>query len=131
MGRTAATSWWAASPLAAGDSVTLSALLVTPEEFAYLYYPNSTFAQPPYQLSPGLVWFQLRRTSDASLRRTLAAYAGSEGTTEQGAEHGCDDPTAIGPGQLWEGCVIQTDTPAELGPILEWGGRHKFLSFSH
>ena len=64
--------------LEAADTAALRTMLITRAEFAYLYYPQTVFAAPPYELPPALVWFQMQNRSSSRLTRLLREFAGHE-----------------------------------------------------
>lgn len=119
-----------------GDTLQLASLLLTLEEFAYLYYPTTPQSLPPYDLSPGLMWFLMQGNSRKGLYRALAER-GRQPLGHVG--HRCDaPPSREGENTVWAPCVILRlqapgDTAAErlFGAIIERDGRYKFLSFAN
>ena len=116
------------------DTAALQSLRVTTGEFAFLYFPESIFMQPPYELDPDVLWMQLDAASRTGMRRALQEYggrpAGYLGVECRPADvhgatriHGCDVQRLAAPG----------DTVRErlFGPILERDGRFKFLSLQN
>jgi hypothetical protein len=118
------------------DTAALVTLHLTRAEFAWLYYPTNPQSQPPYDLSPGLMWFMEHGNSEKGVRRLLeeragiplhvAGYRCDQNVSRQGAN------TVIGP------CVVrrltaQRDTIDErlFGLIIERGGRYKFTSYAN
>jgi hypothetical protein len=61
------------SALERGDTAALAALVITKAEFAYIYYPTNPQARPPYDLSPGLMWFMLQQRSEVAVRSGFSA----------------------------------------------------------
>lgn len=122
--------------LALADTSGLAALLITPAEFADLYYPDSRYARPPYQLSPQLLWMQIQLNSEKGFTRLLRRVAGSNVTY---VSHACPTaPDSIGTALAWEGCRVVTTTSggaAEtrrlFGGIFEHNGRFKFLGYAN
>jgi hypothetical protein len=114
------------------DTADLRRMHLTRAEFAYLYYPTTPVSQPPYDLSPGLYWFQLEGNSNRGITRTLAerggrplGYAGVE----------CAPPVAEGENRIHARCVVRrVGSPAGsevlFGSILERDGRFKFISYA-
>lgn len=122
----------------AGNVDSLAALTATTGEFAFLYYPNSRFASPPYQLPPDILWFQIQNTQSRGLTRLLRQL---EERTLDVAGYECqEEPVEAGPLRLWEDCVAllpgeSSDTVRLrlrlFGTILEHRGAFKFLSLSN
>jgi hypothetical protein len=117
------------------DTVGLAALAINRGEFAYLYYPTNPEAQPPYDLSPGLMWFMMEEGSHKGLIRALEKRGG-HGLGLIG--HRCDGPPIHqGDNTVWSLCLVQHrdggDTVQErlFGPIVERGGTFKFVSLAN
>ena len=117
-----------------GDTLALERLIITPAEFGHLYFPESVFMRPPYELDPAVVWMQLDAGTTTGLRRGLQRHAGTRlgylGLT-------CSPPQTQGSVRI-HGCDVRRvdsrgDTVTErlFGPILERGGRFKFLSLQN
>lgn len=118
------------------DTAALAQLLLDRGEFAYLYYPTVPEAKPPYDLSPGLLWFVIQQHSRKGLERLI----GRRGGRPLGyLGYSCEPPPARhGENIVWGRCVIRRvrapgDTVAErlFGPVLEHRGRFKFISYSN
>ncbi|MGH7520712.1 MAG: hypothetical protein ACREMI_05505 [Gemmatimonadales bacterium] len=117
------------------DTATLHALLMTRAEFAYLYYPTNPEGLPPYDLSPGLMWFLLEGNSRRGLAHALEDRGGRP-LRHLGVH--CQPPTQQGANTVWGGCVVSRlqapgDTVVEplFGPIIARGGRFKFVSYAN
>ncbi|MDF1501913.1 hypothetical protein [Roseisolibacter sp. H3M3-2] len=117
----------------ARDTAALRALLVTRAEFAWLYFPESRLARPPYGIDPTFLWLQVGSNSTRDLPKAMTALAGG-----RYAAHLCQDPaTAEGANRLHEQCRVvvtrgaRADTLSLFGSILERGGRFKFLSYAN
>jgi hypothetical protein len=118
-----------------GDSTAFAPLLLSRAEFAYLYYPHTVYTRPPYELSPGLLWFQMENLTSRGLTRMLRAFGGRALNTDG---YVCEEPpSSEGPGQVWSGCRIVLTPPSGeqttvrlFGSILERGGRFKFVTYS-
>jgi hypothetical protein len=124
------------SALERGDTAALTALAITQAEFAYLYYPTNPQARPPYDLSPGLMWFMLQQTG----RRGLLHALGERGGHPLGfLGYRCDrSPSREGANRVWGPCLVSRrqangDVVAErlFGLILERSGRYKFVSLAN
>ena len=118
------------------DTVTLARLLLTRDEFAFLYYPTTPQGLPPYDLAPELMWFILSQGSERGLGRALQERGGSPLGY---VSHRCDrTPSREGQNLVWGPCVVRRRLPdgrtgAErlFGLILERGGRYKFVSYAN
>jgi len=122
--------------LEARDTASLTALALTRDEFAFIYYPTDPQSLPPYDLSPQLMWFMLNEHSGSGLAHALEERGGHPlhvvGDTCEGA------PSHQGPNTVWGPCYIRRvqapgDTVSErlFGPIIERGGRFKFVSYAN
>jgi hypothetical protein len=118
------------------DTAELRRLLVSRDEFAWLYYPSSAQGLPPYSLNPDLMWFMLVEQGNRGLRRALNQLGGKQlgytGLRCEGAS------TAEGENTLWGPCLVRWEqrsgdtVEAHLfGPILQRDGRYKFLSYGN
>jgi hypothetical protein len=58
------------------DTAALQALVIDRAEFAYLYYPTTPQGRPPYDLSPGLMWFMLQENSRRGLVHAIEERGG-------------------------------------------------------
>ncbi len=122
--------------LAASDTAAFEAMTVDRAEFAWLYYPTTATAKPPYELPPALAWFQLEEKSRKGIFRALRELGGHRLTL---IGYQCDPkPTIEGDNRIWSGCKVtlsrdgEKATPLKLfGAIIERGGRFEFLSFDN
>lgn len=122
--------------LADRDSMALVTLQVTPIEFLDLYYPQSQFSRPPYEMSPQLAWLQISLNSDKGLVRLLRRFS-DPGVRYVG--HRCPDtPTTLDAARVWEACTVTTargDAPPEthrlFGGIFEYAGQFKLLGYTN
>src|SRR5262245_57215802 len=64
------------SAFARQDTATLVKSTVNLAEFAWLYFPTSINAKPPYELDPGLAWFRLQESDRTGVLRALRQFAG-------------------------------------------------------
>ena len=124
---------WAAA-VATQDTAMLRRLVIDRADFAWLVYPSSPMGQPPYDLSPALMWFQQEGNSGKGLTDVLRKRGGE-------ALHlvgwSCNASEQQGENQVHAGCRVRRvaapgDTVTEqlFGAIIERGGRFKFLSYS-
>lgn len=118
------------------DTATLRSLVLTRAEFGWLYYPTSPMGLPPYDLPPELMWFQL----DGRSRQGIATALEARGGRRLGyLGYQCPSPPATeGENRVWGPCTVRRlqapgDTVDErlFGPIVERGGRYKFVSFAN
>ncbi len=86
------------------DTSALAALLLTRAEFAYLYYPTNLEAQPPYNLSPGLMWFMLEGRSRRGLTQALEQRSGQP---LRYAGYSCAASQRQGENTVWTGCTVR------------------------
>jgi hypothetical protein len=118
------------------DTTALRALLLNKAEFAYLYYPTSAQGLPPYDLSPGLMWFMTEGRSEKGIRHALEQFGGRP---LQSTGYVCASKPAIeGENRLWGPCEIRrvqapgdTVTDRMFGLVIERGGRWKFVSYAN
>lgn len=119
-----------------GDMETLGTLVLNRAEFAWFYYPFTMYVERPYELPPGLVWYQLQNRSSIGLERALRQYAG-----EQLYDSGLDCPSPpepFGEGRIHHECAVLGRLPTGeevrevlFGSVLERDGRFKFVGFSN
>lgn len=122
--------------LEAADTAAMAGLLVTRAEFAWLYYPHTLFTAPPYELPPGLLWFQIENGTSRGFGRMMERMGGRPAHAEG---YACpSEPLVEGPNRLWKNCVVHLRPPAGeardlrlFGSILERGGAFKFVSYSN
>lgn len=117
------------------DTAALAALVIDRAEFAYVYYPTTPQGLPPYNLSPGLMWFMMQENS----RRGMVHALEERGGRSLGyLGYSCDatpshegDNTVVGP------CLVQHrqaggDVVQErlFGLIIGRGDRFKLVSLA-
>jgi hypothetical protein len=122
--------------LAASDTTALVRMAVTRSEFAYLYYPTTPRAKPPYDLEPELMWFLLIQQRDQGLTRSLRHYGGTPISLmdydcgEEASHEG--ENVVYGPCTVrWRGSGGDTLSVRLFNQILERGGRFKFLNYGN
>lgn len=117
------------------DTTGLVNLIVDRAEFAYLVYPTSPNARPPYRQAPDLVWLARAASTDKGFTRLMSRFGGRPlryvGFT-------CSDsPEHQGGNTLWSNCVVtrgeRSDTTRlrMFGAIVARNGRFKLLSLSN
>jgi hypothetical protein len=118
------------------DTLELARLAITRAEFAWLYYPTTPQAMPPYDVEPALLWFLQRSRSDRAVRRALEAYGGEH---RQVLGWDCA-PSARqeGENRVWGPCAVRWKLPGGdtvsvrlVGQLIERNGRFKILSYSN
>jgi hypothetical protein len=126
---------WFRAALERSDTAGLRSLVIDRAEFAYLYYPHTAYTREPYELAPGLVWFQMQQNGEKGILRALRLYGGTTGIL---GEHACEpEPVAEGPNRLWQECTVAVrsgddiDSKRVFGSVLERDGRFKFVSYAN
>jgi hypothetical protein len=122
--------------LVEADTAAFADMLMTRDEFGWLYYPSTIFTAPPYQLAPGLVWFQVENGSSRGLGRLLDRLGGRP--IEFGGHTCASEPLIQGVSRVWERCAVRFEAPDEdprelelFGSILERDGVFKFVSYTN
>lgn len=118
------------------DTAQLEKDAVSVSEFAWLYFPTSVNAKPPYELPPGLAWFRIQEDARSGVLRALQKFRGHQIAYEG---YSCGPaPTVEGPNRVWIHCVInlsvdgQPTVPIKLfSSILERDGRFVVLSYKN
>jgi len=121
--------------LEARDADALQTMALTPAEFIDLYYPHTRFTAPPYEMSPGLVWFQLENYGGKGLNRALDRFGGRPLGY---VTYACDEEKAEGPNTLLSGCTVSVVGQAAephavslFGTIIGRDGRWKFVNYAN
>jgi len=122
--------------LAAADTAAFEALAVNRSEWAWLYFPTSPVALPPYELPPGLAWFQLQEGNRKGVLRALRELGGRR--IDYRGYRCPDEPTIQGNNQVWSDCRVTLSrdgadpvTIALFGAILERDDRFAILSYAN
>jgi hypothetical protein len=118
------------------DTAALVRMHLNRAEFAWFYYPTNPQSRPPYDLSPGLMWFMEHGNSEKGVSRLLEDRAGKPLGV---LSYRCDPVTSRqGENTLIGPCVVRRATAARdtiderlFGLILERSGRFKFVSYSN
>lgn len=125
-----------AKAVEASSAGALLALTVDQAEFAYLYFPTSIYARPPYAQPPAVNWLLLEQNSLKGMARLLRVYGGRSLRVEG---HRCaSDPLVEGRNRIHEQCVLRIrarDGGREdvrlFGSILERDGRFRLMSLAN
>jgi hypothetical protein len=117
------------------DTLTIERLVIDRAVFAYLYYPSSPMANPPYDLGPGLMWFQLQEGNRKGASRLLRDRSG---VPLRYVSHTCAKVDREGDNTVWSRCTVLRRTADGravqerlFSSILERRGRAKFLSLAN
>lgn len=117
------------------DTAAIRRKVLSRAEFAWLYYPTSTFAREPYYQMPNLTWFLNVEDSQKGITRVFARFGGMD---LQYAGYACA-PTARRDGGLsfWDRCLVDIEHEGRrrrlrlFGSIVELNGRFKFYSYAN
>lgn len=118
------------------DTAALNAMVLDRAEFAWLFYPSTRLAQPPYEMPPALLWEQVLANSDDGAKKTLQRFGGRPLVVRSVR---CPAPVDTeGTNLVRQGCLVllrsASDTVPEdryFGTIIERDGRFKLLGFSN
>lgn len=118
-----------------GDTAAVRGLLVDRAEFAWLVYPTSAQAAPPYELPPDVLWNTLDPQSRAGIQHLFRAAAGRD---HGFLDYACPaEPVVEGANRIWGPCTMRFQGDAGpyrvrlTGPILERDGVFKFVSYTN
>lgn len=119
----------------AADTAALAPLVLDRAEFGWLYYPHTMYTEPPYELSPALLWFQMQNLSSRSLTRLFRRYAGQP---LHARGYACEEePRVEGPNRVWNECRLRLEAPGSepvelrlFGSVVERDGTYKFVSYA-
>ncbi|HEX5725801.1 MAG TPA: hypothetical protein VFX98_10080 [Longimicrobiaceae bacterium] len=122
--------------VAARDTQALRRMHLDRAEFAFLYYPSAPVSRPPYELPPGLLWFQVEGITNQGITRLLRELGGR--ALRFAALSCAAPPERQGPNLVHAGCRVEyADAGGErraeklFGNVLERGGRFKFISYAN
>ena len=117
------------------DTAALRRMALRADEFAWFYYPSSPLSQPPYELSPALMWFQTQGESERGASRLLAERGGRP---IRYVGHTCAASRIEGKNRIHSHCELRHvttagDTVGErlFGLVLERDGVFKFVSYAN
>lgn len=119
----------------ASDTAALNRLLLTPAEFAWIYYPGHVYARPPYELDPRTFWALVQGGNEKGLARLLRQRAGH---SLDFRGYRCDDSGAVeAPLREWKECHVRVRVEGErkeevlFGSIVELNGTFKLVSYAN
>ncbi|HSJ63628.1 MAG TPA: hypothetical protein VK922_06925 [Gemmatimonadaceae bacterium] len=117
------------------DTAAIRALVLDRAEYAWLYYPTSTFAHEPFYQMPQLNWLLTVEDSRKGIGRAMTRYGG---TDLRFAGYACPDTAqADGGMRFWHRCTVRfTDGGVEqtmrlFGSIAEYRSTYKFYSYAN
>lgn len=117
------------------DTTALREMVLSRAEYAWLYYPASTFSREPYYQMPQLNWLLNVASSEKGITRVVTRYGGS---SLEYAGYECPDIARTDGGlSFWDGCVLSSKQEDGLGrmrlfgSIIERGGQYKFYSYAN
>lgn len=118
------------------DTVPLQAMRLDSAEFAWIYFPASPYAQPPYELPPAYVWFHTAAESSKGAQRAARLLSGKAIRYE--GYQCADEPEHYGDARLWVSCQLRwRDENGKgwdyrlFGSIIEHDGLFKFVSYAN
>lgn len=115
------------------DTAALIALTMNRGEFAYLYYPHSSYTDPPYELDADTKWLLSKADTEKGLTRIIQRYAGQP--FDVVAFH-CPQAVRVeGPNRYYDRCTLdRAGSPPGMrwfGSIWERDGHFKFASYAN
>ena len=117
------------------DTTALRQMVLSRAEFAWLYYPTSTFSREPYYQMPQLNWFLNAASSEKGITRVVERHGGR---TLGFTGYQCPDSGRTDGGLFfWDRCVVsfeQEGVPRHMrlfGSIIERDGQYKFYSYEN
>src|SRR5262245_8118588 len=121
--------------LETSDTLRFEKLAVSLPEYAWLYFPTTKEARPPYELPPALAWFRVQEANRQGVFRALRELGGKK-LDFQG--YVCDpEPTLEGDNKIWTGCLVKIPRPGKpsefqlFGAIVERDGRFAIISYAN
>jgi hypothetical protein len=123
--------------ISARDTAALRRMVLSRAEFAWLFFPDHRYSEPPYELDPAIFWMQVTAENGKGLERTLQRYGGSP-LTLQRLECRADTLQMLrGPTTLLGPCTVRyrtadsTLTRRLFGSVIRRDGRVKFVSYAN
>lgn len=117
------------------DSAALGNLVMTKAEFAWLYYPTTPQALPPYELDAETLWMMIGLRSNRDIGLALHELGGRPLGYQS---HRCaDEPRLEGENRVWGFCSLErrvdgiSVTERLFGLIIERDGVFKFVSYAN
>lgn len=117
------------------DTAALRQMVLSRAEYAWLYYPTSTFSREPYYQMPQLNWFLNVASSEKGITRVVTRHGGR---TIRFADYQCPDSARTDGGlSFWDGCLVSFEQKGDsrrvrlFGSIIERDGQYKFYSYAN
>ncbi len=118
------------------DTAGLAGLQLNRAEFAWLYYPTTPQAHPPYDLDPGTLWFTTQAQSGKGLSNVLGRLGGKR--LEFAGERCEGEASREGENTVYGPCVVRLVSPPAdtsegrlFGLVVERAGQWKFVSLAN
>lgn len=117
------------------DTTAVRQMVLSRAEFAWLYYPTSTFSREPYYQMPQLTWFLNIQDSEKGITRVMERFGG---TDLRFSGYECPESSRMdGELAFWDGCLLELEHgggPRRLrlfGSIVELDGQYKLYSYAN
>ena len=117
------------------DNEALDRLTLSRAEFGYLYYPESPYPEPPFRISPDLLWFMVEQNS-AKGAAAAADYFAQRNATYAG--HDCSPARPEGSNLLWGPCFVtlrwpdgRDDVQRIANAVVQREGRFKMVGLDN
>lgn len=118
------------------DTAALNAMVMDRAEFAWLFYPTTRLAHPPYEMPPALLWEQVLANSDDGAKKLLDRFGGRALVVRSVR---CPAPADTeGTNLVRQGCLVRLRSAADtipedrfFGTVIERDGRWKLLGYSN
>ena len=123
-----------ARTVATSDTTRLRTMVMTRQEFAWLYYPTSRYTRAPTLQEPALAWFLHVQQSQKGATRLLNRFGGQPMRV---LSNTCAAPVTEGLNRVWHDCMQRvisgTDTLQLrlVGGIYERDGAFKILTYAN
>lgn len=121
--------------VAARDTVDLARMVLSPREFAWVYYPSHIYYAPPYELDPGTFWTLIQGNSEKGFVRVMRRYGGRQLTFHAlRCETGRN---VLPPLREAERCTLEfaadgrSESRRMFGSIVGDGAAFKFVSYAN
>jgi hypothetical protein len=117
-----------------GDTTRLRTMVMSRQEFAWLYYPSSRYTRAPTLQEPALAWFLHLQHSQKGATRLLNRFGGRP---LEVVSNTCAEPVIEGRNRIWHDCmqraVSGNDTVQMrlFGGIYERDGVYKILTYAN